>query len=73
MRPKDKTVLKFYVRSIRIQNKKIPEAGDFINCENTPPLVDVDITAARVEQAAKKLSGGQAFQDLTLINCKEFF
>ena len=38
--------------------QKIPEADDFMNCENIPPLIDVDRTAAHVDQAAKQLSGG---------------
>jgi len=52
----DKTV--FEVLCDKHPEQKIPEADDFINCENIPPLIDVDITAAHVEQAAKKLSGG---------------
>ena len=54
-KPAGKTVLEVLFSKHPEQRETSQE--DYIDCDELPPLIDVDITAIHVMQAAKKLSG----------------
>ena len=55
-KPAGKSV--FEVLLSKHPEQRIPEENDFLECAELPPLINVDLTSAHVEQAARKLSGG---------------
>ena len=55
VKPFGKSVLEVLID--KHPEQRIPEEGDFISCDELPNFIDVDVTSAHVEQAARKLSG----------------
>jgi hypothetical protein len=55
-KPAGKSV--FEVLLSKHPEQRIPEENDFIECDELPPLINIELTGSHVEQAAKKLSGG---------------
>ena len=55
VKPAGMTVLQVLID--KHPEQRTPNEEDFMACESLPTFVEVDITAAHVEQAARKLSG----------------
>ena len=68
-KPAGKTV--FEVLFEKHPEQRIPDEEGFIPCEKLPRLIDIDVTCSHIEQAAKKPSGSQEYQDLIPTNFKE--
>ena len=55
IKPPGKTVLQVLIE--KHPEQRIPDEEDFMTCESLPPLVEVEITNAHVEKAARKMYG----------------
>jgi hypothetical protein len=58
-KPSGKTVLEVLID--KHPQQRTPNEEDFMKCEELPTLIDIEVTALHVEQAARKLSGGWDF------------
>ena len=55
VKPFGKSVLEVLID--KHPEQRIPDEGDFISCDELPHFIDIDVTSAHIEQAARKLSG----------------